>query len=240
MHANSEQIFFPDTVKFFRMASINCIHCMPRKKVPLSPDHYYSITARCINKEWFSIPLSEVWKIMEDYLYFVSFGFNFKIKSFVLMSNHFHLILQAPDGNLSEGMRYFMRETSRQIGRESGRINQVYGSRFYRSMITSYHYYMHAYKYVYRNPVEAGICSSVVDYPYSTLNRILGRGILHIPLVQDEILFGSDLNLTLDWLETAPKPEEYESVRKALKKGIFSLPRDPITKKKNTLEYTRY
>ena len=44
------------------------------------------------------------------------------------------------------------------MNRLAGRINQVYGSRFHRSLILDYQYYQSAYKYVYRNPVKAQIC----------------------------------------------------------------------------------
>jgi putative transposase len=212
---------------------------MPRKKVINSSDFPYSISARCLNKEWFKIPLNEVWEIMEDYLYILHHGFNFKIKSFVLMSNHFHLIAQTPDGNLGEGMNYFMRETSKHIGRKAGRINQVYGSRFYRTLITNPHYYNHAYKYIYRNPVEAGLCECVLNYPYSTLNRLTGRGHLHIPIQYDDILFES-FDQTIEWLNQKPSEEDYLLIRSALKKREFKLARVPTTKKTSRLEVEKY
>lgn len=214
---------------------------MPRKIIPISTEHYYSISARCINKEWFQIPLEDVWKIMEDYLYFLSIGFNFKIKSFVLMNNHFHLIVKTPDGNLSEGMRYFMRETSRHIAKGSGRINQIYGARFYRSLISTNHYYTHAYKYVYRNPVEAALVESVLDYKFSTLGRLLGKGPLNIPIEYDEILFDSkNIQETLNWLNTTPTRENYKIIKTALRKSEFYIPRDKVTKYKNPLEDLMY
>ena len=212
---------------------------MPRKIVPIIPEYPYSISARCINKEWFSIPIDEVWKVMEDYLYFISFAFNFKIKSFVLMSNHFHMIAQAPDGNLSEAMNYFMRETSRVIGKKAGRINQVYGGRYYRSMISSDHYYSHAYKYIYRNPVEAGLTYCVLEYPYSTLNRMVRKGELFVPVEYDNILF-DNYESTLTWLNEAPSAEHYQIVKNALKKSEFKLPKDMDSKRLHVLENERY
>jgi REP element-mobilizing transposase RayT len=58
-----------------------------------------------------------------------------EIHAFVLMSNHFHLVVSFPENNMSEAMNYFMRETSRMISRDAGRINQTYGSRYFRSII---------------------------------------------------------------------------------------------------------
>ncbi len=53
----------------------------------------YHITARCINKEWFRLSIPTVWSVMEDYLYLVATAFEIKVRAFVLMSNHFHLIV---------------------------------------------------------------------------------------------------------------------------------------------------
>lgn len=212
---------------------------MPRKKVLNSTLYPYSITARCINKEWFQIPLNEVWEIMEDYLWLLHYGFNFKIKAFVLMSNHFHLMAQTPDGNLGVGMNYFMRETSRQIGRKAGRINQVYGSRFYRTLINNNHYYTHAYKYIYRNPVEAKIVTSPIDYSFSTLHRLVGRDRLTFPIDHDELLFGN-FESTMAWLEEQPTLEDYRLIKTALRKREFKLAKVPSTKKVSRLEVEKY
>jgi len=59
--------------------------------------------------------------------------------------------------NLSPAMQFFMREVSKQIGRHSGRINRLWGSPFFSSVISSPHYFLHAYKYTYRNPVAAAV-----------------------------------------------------------------------------------
>ncbi len=75
--------------------------------------------------------MSEVWRIFESQLYFCKHAFNLKIYSFVLMSNHYHLILSAPDCNLSEAMQYFIREVSRELNRCGNRINRTFSSRFF-------------------------------------------------------------------------------------------------------------
>ena len=207
---------------------------MPRKPFINSSENPYHITARTINKTWFEIPLNEIWSIMSDYLYLIEFSFNVKIYSFVLMNNHFHLLIKAPEGNISEAMNYFMRETSRIISRLAGRINQTYGSRFHRTLISNDFYFMHAYKYVYRNPITANICEQAESYPYSTLHGLLGFTKLSIPLNEDYILF-PHVEETLNWLNHAPTEESYQSVKKALRRTEFKLPRQEKGKKQNPL-----
>jgi REP element-mobilizing transposase RayT len=134
---------------------------MPRAHPPHRTDCPYHITARTNNREWFGLDLGEVWKIFEEQLYFIHHGFDVQIHGFVLMSNHFHLLLSDPEGQMSAALRWLMTETARDINKKSNHKNHVYGQRHYRSLIESYHYYMHAYKYVLRNPVEVGACENV-------------------------------------------------------------------------------
>ncbi|WP_413557054.1 transposase [Bdellovibrio sp. HCB209] len=195
---------------------------MPRKIIPNSTELPYHITARCLNKDNFPIPISQVWNIMEDYLFFISNAYKIDVLSFVLMSNHFHLIARSPDGNLSEAMNYFMGETSRQISNASGRINQLYGGRFHKSLIDSNFYLHHVYKYVYRNPIEACISIRAEEYEFSTLHRKLGKGKLNFPISPDSFL-QSDIDKVLRWVNETPASGEEDLIRTALKKKVFKV-----------------
>lgn len=184
----------------------------------------FHISARSNNKEWFYIPQPEAWEIMSNYLYFMRFAFEVKIHSFVLMANHFHLIAQFPKGNMGEAMNYFMRETSRYIGSLCGRINHIYGNRYFRSQISRYDYYVTAYKYIYRNPVEAKLVGKVEDYPFSTLHGLLGQSKMNIPVEDDTLLFDNPTRV-LAWLNSTPAANDQERVRKALRRKKFQFPK---------------
>lgn len=169
--------------------------------------------------------MEDVWTIMSDYLYFISHAYNFRIHAFVLMQNHYHLLGSAPLGYLSPAMQYFLAQTSRQITKCAGRINHTWRARFFRCEIQTEHYYMHAYKYFYRNPVEAGVCERVEDYQFSTIPGLLGQRKLIIPVHSDDTLF-SDISGTLDWLNTPTNPDYRDVIRRALRRSKFKLPRD--------------
>lgn len=79
--------------------------------------------------------MPDAWSVMGDYLYLTTHLFSLEILSFVLMGNHFHLLVRAPQANISPAMNYFMRETSREVSRLSGRINQTYGGRHHKSVV---------------------------------------------------------------------------------------------------------
>lgn len=197
---------------------------MPRKLVPISPLDPYHINARANNRENFHLPIQEVWEITNRYLYFIAHAFECKIHAFVLMDNHFHLISTFPKGNIGESMNYFMRETSKEFGRCTNRINHAWGSPAKPSRISSYQYFMAAYKYVYRNPVKAKLCERVEGYKYSTLHGLLGQSSILAPVVEDTILFGQDgFERVLDWLNTTPLKANEEAVKRALAKSDFKI-----------------
>ena len=190
------------------------------------------ITARTTNRQWFSLPMDVVWAVMEDYLYLTSLSFGLEIHAFVLMSNHFHLLLSAPLGNLEQALLYFMRETSRELNRLSGRINQTYGGRNYKTLLPNEHAFRNCYKYLYCNPLRAGLCDRVELYPYSTLAGLLGAQRLTIP-VKDEL---HDLEALLEWLNQPAIPTGLKDMKSALRRTVFKLPVDQRTKKASLLE----
>ena len=198
---------------------------MPRKRLITQPSLPYHVTGRSHNREWFKVSIDELWTITSNYLFFISHAFEFKIHSFVLMNNHFHMLVTTPQSNLPEGMRYFMREVSRSISYRTGDINQNFGGPYHWCLLDSYYYYVNAYKYVYRNPVEANLCHRCEDYPYSSLPGILGQSKITFPMMEDSFLLGS-LENQMAWLNYGQK-EDFIVIGKALKKQNFRYDKHP-------------
>jgi len=203
---------------------------MPRSKRLLHPEFPHHITARSNNRVHFPVSLEIAWSIFEDHLYLLNRGFGCEIISFVLMPNHFHLMLRDPNLQLGSAMQYFMRETSKEINRQAGTINRVWGANYYSSLISNLPYYYSAYKYVYRNPVKAGLCTSTISYPFSTLCGLLGASRISIPLNEDPTLF-DNVEDTLSWLDEGFSETEERAIGLSLRrpKMIYSV--DPITRK---------
>lgn len=183
--------------------------------------------------------MEQVWDIMGTHLYLMHKFFDVKIHSFVLMSNHFHLLVSTPKANISAAMAIFMKETSSCLTQAGNRINETFAGRHYKTLIKNYHYFTHAYKYIYRNPVASGLCDSVEIYPYSTLHGLLGLSHLIIPVENDLILF-ENVEKTLSWLNTPPPPDFSQAVSCAIRKKEFRLRKDMNTKKPHALEVEMY
>ena len=210
-----------------------------RKIRPVHPEIPYHLCARTNQRVDFGPPLDFVWNCMENYRHFLHFVYEVKIHSFVLMPNHFHLIAKFPRANLGEAMNYFMRETSREISRAAGKENHLYGTRVFRSALSSFHYFTHAYKYVYRNPVEAGLSLRVEAYPFSSLQGLLGLKHGMTPLEEDTLLF-DDVELQLSWLNRCPDIESRQAVKNGLRHQEFRLATNAKNRRTNELETSLY
>ncbi len=195
----------------------------------------YHVFGRSNNKEWFYIPVEEVWKEMLLVLEEVSLSYAARCIGFVLMSNHFHLLLETPLQNLDSIMNYFMRKVSRAIGRRAGRINHVFGGRYKSTLIGDVAHFAHAYKYVYRNPVEAGIVGRVQEYPFSTLPWLLRSESFFVPVhdVNHHLAcrIPRDWDKRLGWLNNAYSDEEKQLIKGALRRVEFSFSKDRGSKK---------
>lgn len=202
---------------------------MPRKLVETSDFYPYHIFARSNNKDWFALNLDTVFSIYCEVLNKTIKNYNFEVHSFVLMSNHFHMMMSTPDANVSEGMRYFMTETSRKIARESKRINRIYGARYGSCIIKSSEHYYYAYKYVYRNPVEAKLCMKVENYKWSTIHS------RQINLSKNKNGFDEyiavDKDTYLYWLNEKFEESLSRGVKRALSKKEFKFTKDQKTGK---------
>lgn len=201
---------------------------MARHPTILQSDFPYNISSRCINREWFSLPMDVVWEIFCEELTNTSKQHNLIIHSFVLMSSHYHLLGSTPEANVSDCMQYFNYRTSRRLTREGNRINQTFGGRYYKCILPTTNSFRRVYKYNYRNPVTANICNLVEEYPYSTLQFSLNKVPPKIPM--SDIIFSPDADF-LKWLNTAPDPKKLEALQFGLKRQFFQSKKDPMTKK---------
>lgn len=73
---------------------------------------------------------------------------------YVLMPNHFHLVLRTLKGNLSEFMRQFNISYTMAFNRMHGRVGHLYQGRYKALLIDADSYLMEVSRYVHLNPVR--------------------------------------------------------------------------------------
>ena len=88
------------------------------------------------------------------------------LRAFCLMPNHYHLIVQTTQQRLSQGMHSLNGRYAQSFNERYDVTGHVFERRFWSWAIESDEHLEHALRYVSNNPVEAGLCARVVDWPW--------------------------------------------------------------------------
>lgn len=196
---------------------------MPRRELIRTDEFPYHVYNRSNNKEFFYIDQDELWFIFMTCLKELVEQFDCRIHCFVLMSNHYHLIITTTKCNIGEAMKYLHREVARKVNRSTGRMNHFFGGRYKWSVIDQDIYFWNCVKYVFRNPIRAKICQTVNEYPYSSLNRKPPK---FKWTVSDFFLDpNSTVELDTQWLNEPFLGEIEKDIGKGLRRREFTMPR---------------
>ncbi|MBF0206849.1 MAG: transposase [Oligoflexia bacterium] len=199
---------------------------MPRKNLIKTNEFHYHITSRSNNKEWFHLPIYQVWDYSLQSMELAYNKHKVEICAFVLMKNHYHLLLKTPELNIDKFMYEFNKQLSKKIRKTSNRINHVFGGRYRWSIIDNEKYFYQVLKYIYLNPVKCGEVSSAETYPYSTLFIIWNNKNFVVPLTHDYTKFmdSNDITTFINWInQNFEKKNHYETIKKGLKHSIFTI-----------------
>ena len=201
---------------------------MPRKRLIRNDWNPYHVTARVNNREDFYLPLAEQWEIFNHECFILRNTYDVEFHGFVMMPNHIHLILTVPDPDhdLGKIMSVFLSQVTLSSNRKSGRNGHLFGGPYHWTLIDSARYFYHAIKYIYRNPVRAGICEKVEDYPFSTFAGLFGRTSLPFPIHftragMEYLLPSPDPVEWVDWLNRPFESELEKRIQGSLRKRIF-------------------
>ncbi len=102
----------------------------------------------------------------------------FEIHAFCLMKNHFHLVVETPEGNLVAGMRWLLSTYSNRFNHRHDQCGHVFSGR-YKALVVdgaSSGYLRTVCDYTHLNPVRAGLlpaASRLLEYPWSSFGFYL-------------------------------------------------------------------
>jgi len=119
--------------------------------------------------------------------------FNWICHAYCLMRNHYHLIIETPDGNLSKGMRQLNGVYTQSFNRRHGRTGHVFQGRYKAILIEKESYLLEVSRYVVLNPVRAKAVKEPKGWEWSSYRGTAGIEKPHPCLTPDWILgqFGS-------------------------------------------------
>lgn len=101
--------------------------------------------------------------------------FNWRVHAYCLMGNHYHLLIETQDGNLSKGMRQLNGVYSQSFNRIHGRVGHVFQGRYKAIMVQKEAYLLELARYIVLNPVRARMVRSAKDWSWSSYRATAGQ-----------------------------------------------------------------
>ncbi|MBI3107247.1 MAG: transposase [Candidatus Rokubacteria bacterium] len=131
--------------------------------------------------------------------------------AYCLMGNHYHLLLETPEGNLSRAMRQLNGVYSQGFPRRHRRPGHVLEGRFHAQVVDKDVYLRAVCRYIVLNPVRAGLVAHPADWRWSSYRSTAGSAA--VPAF-----------LTVDWVlalgDTAARAEAEGRYREFVEAGL--------------------
>lgn len=120
--------------------------------------------------------------------------FNWVCHAYCLMSNHYLLVIETMEGNLSKGMRQLNGVYTQAFNRRHKRVGHVFQGRYKAILVEKDSYLLELSRYVVLNPVRAQMVKDAAEWPWSsyqaTISQALPLRCLHVGWLLSQ--FGSN------------------------------------------------
>ncbi|TAL67712.1 MAG: transposase [Burkholderiaceae bacterium] len=138
---------------------------LPRLTVPGYPHH---VIQRGNNRQAIFASAAD-YQMLLDLLHDNARKFGVALHSYVLMTNHFHLLAtpESPD-SLPQLMQAMGRRYVRHFNDSQGRSGTLWEGRYRSTLIQTERYLLACMVYIDLNPVRAGLVAEARDYPWSS------------------------------------------------------------------------
>ncbi len=113
---------------------------------------------------------------------------NWLCHAYCLMTNHYHLIIETPNGNLAKGMRQLNGIFTQQSNHRHHRSGHLFQGRYKAILVEKDAYLLELTRYVVLNPVRAGMVRQPQDWPWSSYRAMMGLDVPVKGLQTDTLL----------------------------------------------------
>jgi len=101
--------------------------------------------------------------------------FNFIIHAFVLMDNHYHLLIETPHANLCASMHQINGVYTQAYNRRHKVVGHLFQGRYKALVVDRDAYYLELIRYIHLNPWRAKIVKEVGDFKYSGHRAVIDK-----------------------------------------------------------------
>jgi len=110
-----------------------------------------------------------------DVLAHVTDRFGWVCHAYCLMDNHYHLMIETPQANLSRGMRQLNGIYTQRFNRRHGQVGHIFQGRFKSIVVDKDSHLLELSRYVVLNPVRARMVKHVRDWIWSSYRATSGE-----------------------------------------------------------------
>ena len=114
--------------------------------------------------------------------------YNWMCHAYCLMDNHYHLIIETPEGNLSKGMRQLNGVYTQSYNRGNNKVGHIFQGRYKAILIQKESHLLEVCRYVVLNPVRARVINKPEEWKWSSYRATAGMEKSHFCLTRDWIL----------------------------------------------------
>jgi REP-associated tyrosine transposase len=129
------------------------------------PGYFHVYTVATGGGEFFSDDLDR--HMLVQRLDRISVRLGWRVFAYTLMTTHYHVVVQTREANLSRGMQSLNAGHVQLFNQRWTRSGTLVARRFGYRVIESEEHLAAACRYVWLNPVRAGLCRAAADWPWS-------------------------------------------------------------------------
>ena len=91
------------------------------------------------------------------------------------MTNHYHLLVETPDANLSKGMRQLNGVYTQWFNRKHRRVGHLFQGRYKAILVDKDAYLLELSRYIILNPIRAHMVDNLSEWPWSSWRFVMGE-----------------------------------------------------------------
>ncbi len=112
--------------------------------------------------------------------------YNILVHGYCLMTNHYHLLVETPDGNLSIAMRHINGVYTQRSNARNKTVGHIFQGRYKAILVDKDEYLLCLCRYIELNPVRAGLVESPDEWEWSSFRQITGIADKGVPFLQTD------------------------------------------------------